>query len=51
MLDFEEFIGPVWQLQDNNSLSLKNKNAKFLFVFFIISKISQSSQMKTSMKS
>lgn len=33
MLDFEEFIGPVWQLQDNNSLSLKNKNTKFLFVF------------------
>ena len=34
MLDFEEFIGPVWQLQDNNSLSLQNKNAKFLSFFF-----------------
>ena len=33
MLDFEEFIGPVWQLQDNNSLSLQNKNAKFLSFF------------------
>lgn len=34
MLDFEEFIGPVWQLQDNNSLSLKIKTQNFSLFFY-----------------